>query len=164
MFRLKNFLAKKVVYANGKKIGTVIDIAINFSEKKVIGFAIKGINLFGKKNKLVLIEDFIYFDECLIVKKVTDTRYLAFSSIKGMEVIDIQGNIIGIVEDILFDDKFSIKGLIISPGILRKISVGKGVLLINDIIIGDNNVLYYGKNDIKFSILRHSISGVHYYE
>ena len=49
MFRLKNFLAKKVVYANGKKIGTVIDIAINFSEKKVIGFAIKGINLFGKK-------------------------------------------------------------------------------------------------------------------
>ena len=113
---------------------------------------------------MVLIEDFIYFDECLIVKKVTDTRYLAFSSIKGMEVIDIQGNIIGIVEDILFDDKFSIKGLIISPGILRKISVGKGVLLINDIIIGDNNVLYYGKNNIKFSILRHSISGVHYYE
>lgn len=164
MYRLRDFLAKKVMYANGKKVGTVTDLAVNFSEKKVQGFTIKGINIFGKKNKIVLREDTIYFDDSLIVEKVTDITHLTFSSIKGMEVIDIQGNIIGIVEDILFDGDFSIKGMIISPGILRKITVGKGVLLINDIIIGDCNVLYYGKNNIRFSILRHSISGVHYYE
>ncbi|SCN22146.1 PRC-barrel domain protein [Clostridium sp. N3C] len=164
MYRLKDFLSKKVMYSNGKKVGTVTDLAVNFSERKIKGFAIRSTNIFGKKSKIALIEDVIYFDDDLIVDKVRDIRYLTFSSVKGMEVIDLQGNIIGIVEDLLFDGDFNMKGMIISPGILRKIKVGKGVLLINDIIIGDGNVLYYGKNNIRFSILRHSISGGHYYE
>jgi len=164
MYSLKDFLTKKVMYSDGKKVGTVTDLAVNFSKKKVRGFSVNGINIFGRKNKIVYIEDTIYFDESLIVKKVTESKDLNFSAIKGMEVLDLQGNIIGIVEDILFDGDFSMKGMIISPGILRKITVGKGVLLINDIIVGDNSVLYYGKNNIRFRILRHSISGANYYE
>lgn len=164
MYRLKDFLGKKILYVSGKKIGTVTDLAVSFSEKKVKGFAIKGINIFGNKSKVVLVEDSIYIDDILIVSKLTDAKHLTFSSVKGMEVMDIQGNIIGIVEDIIFDREFYMKGIIVSPGLLRKIKVGKGVLLISDLIVGDCNVLYYGKNNIRFSILRHSISGVHYYE
>ena len=36
-----------------------------------------------EKNKIVYIEDTIYFDESLIVKKVTESKDLTFSAIKG---------------------------------------------------------------------------------
>jgi uncharacterized protein YrrD len=164
MYRLKNFLTKKVLYSNGKKVGNVADVIVNFNEKKVLGFSVVGGSIFHRKNKVVYIEDIIYYDRSLIIRRITEKRHLTFSAVKGMEVVDIYGNIIGIAEDILFDNKFNIKGIIISPGIMRKIMVGKRILLIRELIFGDKNILHFGKEKFRFFSIRHSINGVDYYE
>ena len=164
MYRVKSFLTKKVLYSNGKKIGNIADVVVNFNQKRVEGFSITGGSIFRRKNKIVYIEDIIYYDRSIIAQKVMEKGLLTFSKVKGMEVVDIYGNIIGIAEDILFDSKFNIKGFVISPGLIRKIMVGKRILLMNELIFGDYDILYYGKNKFRFFSLRHSINGIDYYE
>jgi uncharacterized protein YrrD len=164
LYRLKDFLTKKVLYSDGRKVGIVSDLVVNFSNKKIQGFSVSGGNILRKKNKVVYIEDVVCHNRSLIIRRITENKHLTFSAVKGMEVTDIYGNIIGIAEDILFDNKFNLKGVIISPGIIRKIIVGKGILLINEMIFGDKNILYFGKRTFRFTSLRHDINGADYYE
>lgn len=164
MYRLKNFLTKNVLYSNGKKVGSISDVAVDFNYKKVEGFSITGGSIFHRKNKFVYIKDIIYYDNAVIIERITDKQHLTFSKVKGMEVIDIYGNIVGIAEDILFDHKFNLKGVIISPGMIRKLIVGKRILLINELIFGDKNIMYTGRDKFRFFSLRHDINGMDYYE
>lgn len=164
LYRLKDFLTKNVLYSDGKKAGVVSDVIVNFNEKKVLGFSVSGGSLLRRKSKVAYTENIIYLDCSIIISKMSEKKHLTFSEVKGMEVTDVYGNIIGIAEDILFDNKFKLRGIIISPGVIRKLIVGKGILLINELIFGDKNILYFGKGNFRFTSLRHEISGADFYE
>lgn len=125
----------------GKKLGFIKDIDINFNEGCVVGFILSSYNIFKKEVK-VLIEDIIIFNEIMIVTKISRKKTLALNSIKGMDIIDKNNNILGMVEEIIFDGlDFKIQGLIISSGILKDFISGKRVLLLKNLILGDNSIL-----------------------
>lgn len=97
----------------------------------------------------------------MVVSKLNEAKSLTFNEIKSMEVIDICGNIIGVVEDFIFDDQFKIKGIMICPGILKKFYEGKRILLTDEVIFGEKQVLFHGRNKLSLMTLRHSINGVY---
>jgi uncharacterized protein YrrD len=73
---------------------------------------------------------------------------LQFGDIKGMNVVDKKGHLIGIVEDMLFHKKtFLIKALILSVGFISNFIDGKKVLLMDDLILGEKNLLYRGESE-----------------
>ncbi|MDP4090339.1 MAG: hypothetical protein Q8930_13840 [Bacillota bacterium] len=160
MYRCKNFLAMKVLGSGGRNLGAIADIIPNFREGIIEGFSINGSALFNRKRKVVHTKDIIYYGDNMIVSSLVEEKGLTFDNIKDMEVVDICGNIIGIVEDIVFDNKFSIKGIIICPGVVKKLYEGKRILLIDEVIFGEDNVLFHGKTKFNFISLRHSINGV----
>jgi Uncharacterized protein conserved in bacteria len=144
----------------GKKAGSIKDIVLDFRDKSVDGFSILNGAIFSRKNKIVWKKNIVYFDEAMVVEKLAENdSQFTFSVIKGMEVIDICGNIIGVVEDLIFDERFCIRGILICPGIVRKIIDGKRVLLVDEVMIGDKEILYYGKGKFKLISVRHGIDG-----
>jgi uncharacterized protein YrrD len=64
-----------------------------------------------------------------------------------MEVQDVKGNIIGIFEDVIFSFDYCIKGLIVSSGFINKLFKGKKIVLIREVLVGDDSIIYLGKND-----------------
>jgi len=81
---------------------------------------------------------------------------LKFSDIRDMDVIDKEGNPKGAVEDILIEEEcFSIKGLIISSGIIDKIISGREVVLINDVILGEDKILFLGASGVVLKNIPH---------
>jgi uncharacterized protein YrrD len=75
-----------------------------------------------------------------------------------MEVISNEGNILGVVEDVLINLlNYSIKGMIVASGIFDKIYKGKRVLLINNSILGEKEILYYEDQRISFKSLPHNL-------
>lgn len=161
MYRLKNFIAMKVLDNGGKSLGNIGDIALNFEEDVVEGFSIDGSTLFHGKRRIAYTKDIIYYGENMVVSKLNEAKSLTFNEIKSMEVIDICGNIIGVVEDFIFDDQFKIKGIMICPGILKKFYEGKRILLTDEVIFGEKQVLFHGRNKLSLMTLRHSINGVY---
>lgn len=161
MYRLKNFIAMKVLDSSGKSLGNISDMALNFEVGMVEGFSIEGSTLFHGKRKIAYTKDIIYYGENMVVSKLNDAKPLTFSEIKSREVIDMCGNIIGVVEDFIFDDKFKIKGIIICPGILKKLYEGKRILLTDEVILGEKQVLFHGSNKLSLMTMRHSIDGVY---
>ena len=101
MFKSKDFIFMDVVTVEGKKIGFIKDLLINFNKGKVIGFVISPYNFF-QKNLNVLKEDIIYFNKHMVVRKVEKNTYLCLQSFLSMDVIDICRNVFGMVEDITF--------------------------------------------------------------
>lgn len=65
-----------------------------------------------------------------------------------MDVIDRNGNVIGITEDIIFDDvNFKIIAFVLSTGMLNNFLCGKKVILVNELMVGEKNILYFTKNN-----------------
>ncbi|HEY8889576.1 MAG TPA: PRC-barrel domain-containing protein [Clostridium sp.] len=142
MFKSKKFIFMDVVSVDGKKIGFIRDLLIDFNNGKVLGFVISPYNFFSK-NLSVLKEDIIYFNKHMVVKKVEKSRKLCLHSFINMDVIDKCGNIFGMVEDINFTyDTFEIKGVIVSSGFIPNLLRGKRIMLINELILGEENILY----------------------
>lgn len=147
MYRTRDFILMDAISVNGKKLGFVSDLIINFNEKKVIGFNITPKGLF-KRNLNVFMKDVLSFTKVMVITKTNRDKFLQFNHIKGMDVIDKKGSILGMVEDILFDkEKFFIKALVLSTGLINNFINGKKILLINDLVLGDENLLYRGKNE-----------------
>jgi uncharacterized protein YrrD len=164
MYKVKDFSMMEVIDVSGKKIGFVKDLMIDFHKKKVIGFVISPYNLFIR-SLTIFIEDIITFSEVMIVKSTEKEIYQLFKSFKDMDIIDKCGNMIGMLEDIIFDEKFNIRAIIMSSGMIRKLLEGKRIILINEIIVGEQNILFFNKSNI--CILRsmpHSLIGVECYE
>ncbi len=160
MYRLKDFLNMKVLDSSGKGIGVIGDITLNFKDTYIEGFAINGNTLFHRNNKVAYTKDIIYCGERMIMSGLHEGKQLIFKDVKGMEVVDIFGNIIGIVEDIIFDVEYKIKGIIVCPGIIKKFYEGKRILLISEVIFGEKNVLFHGSNKLKLISERHRISSL----
>ncbi|MGH4137199.1 PRC-barrel domain-containing protein [Clostridium sp.] len=142
MFRSKDFIFMDVVTVEGKKIGFIKDLLIDFNAGKVIGFLVSPYKLFHK-NVSILKQDIIYSNKRMIVKKVDKNKYLCLHSFINMDVIDKCNNIFGMVEDITFTgDTYDIKGIIVSSGFIINLLRGKRIMLINELILGEENILY----------------------
>lgn len=142
MYRGKDFFLMDVNDINGKNIGFIKDILVDFNKGMVIGFVVSCYK-FMRNNVSVLVDDIISFNNDMIVNKISKDRYLELSEIRNMDIINKFGEIIGITEELLFDKKnFKIKGLIVSMGFFRNFIGGKRIILINEIIIGEENILF----------------------
>lgn len=145
MFRTRDFNFMNVIKTNGKGLGYINDVLIDIYQKKIIGFRISTRSIF-KKFENVLLRDIISFNDYMIADKTSNKDIFCFSSIKNMDVKDVCGNNIGIIEDLVFSDvDFSICAVIISTGFLNNFLNGKIVALLDNLIIGDKSALYIDK-------------------
>lgn len=160
MYRTKDFDLMDVINIHGKKLGIIKDVIIDFYNKKVIGFLINTSGIFSNKS-YVFIKDIITFDEIMIVERITQGNFLEFNSIRNMDIMDTNGVIIGVFEDIVFTKRdFEIKAVIASGGFIRNLISGKKVMLTNQLIIGEKNVLCFSSaanSKINFSNKMHRI-------
>lgn len=148
MLRTKDFHFIKVFDRQGQDIGFVKDIMIDFYEGKIKAFKLTSHSLLSKEIN-ISVEDIIYINESIIVEATSNKEFISFNSIKHMDVIDREGNIIGIVEDMIIEG-FNIKALIICPGFIYKLFKEKNIILLKDAILGEENILYTGKeNSVK---------------
>ena len=87
----------------------------------------------------------------MIIKALNRKEGIPFKSIKDIDVKDKNNVIKGILEDLVIEkEDLAIKGLIISSGIFDRIIKGKEILLIKECILGEDFILYYGSNEVKF--------------
>ena len=155
MYRTKDFMLMNVNKAQGEKLGYINDIFLDINESKIIGFQIKSTNLF-KRNLSVNTESIISFNDYMIVKDSEDISKMKFSSIKGMDVLDLKKDIIGIVEDLIIcQNTFLIKAIIINSGFLADWTGGKKIILIKDLIIGEKNILCSRSSKMNFKSIPH---------
>jgi uncharacterized protein YrrD len=147
MYKSRDFIFMDVLDLQGEKLGYVKDILINFSKREVIGFKVTPYKLF-KKNFSVLKEDIIYFNGAMIINKINKEEYLAFNDIKKMYVIDKNSEILGIVKELIFDgESFEIRAISIAYSLVTSIFKERRILLIKDMILGEDNLLYVGCQD-----------------
>ncbi len=158
MFRTKDFILMDVVDIKGKKIGVINDIILDFNSGEVKGFVISSYKFF-QKTLSVLREDIISFNKAMVVGKCIKNRYFTFSKIKNMDIINRYGEIIGMAEDILFHEfTYKIQGMVVSTGFIKNLLVGKKILLVNSIIVGEESILYYeNKANIDFISVPHKL-------
>jgi uncharacterized protein YrrD len=158
MYRSKDFVLMDTIDINGKRIGFIRDVLINFNKGFVVGFSITPSRIF-KKVVNVAREDILTFNNNMIVKKTSEEQLLKLSDFKGMDIIDHKGNVLGMVEDIIFDiNNFRIKGLVISAGFIHNLIHGKKILLIEDLILGEKNILYFGNaRKLCFTTIPHEL-------
>lgn len=146
MFRAKDFILMDVKNVKGKKLGYIKDVLINLNNNEVVGFALANYSIFNKELKIFK-EDIIAFDQYMIVNRTLKKDAFPFSKLKTLDVIDVKGNIIGVVEEIVFNkEDFKIKGLILSTGFIKNMRIGKRVVVPKEFIVGDDNILFYSND------------------
>lgn len=164
MYRIKDFFYKTVYDIRGKKIGSVRDIFIDFYKGKVKGLSIGGELLKSKKN-YIPINEVVNIDDDILVESCVRGEGLKISEIIGMEVIGIYGTIRGVMEDVLIsEDDYSIKGIIISAGIIDKLIYGREVILINKSILGEDCILYLGDPNVIVKNIPREMNTNEYYK
>ena len=163
MIRMKDFEYMNAYNIQGKRIGAIKEVYVDFFGGKLKGVEVSRRGF--KKENFISRESIITINKSLIFDKFSNNEGLPFSKIKGMDVIDKCGSIIGVVEDMLIDlTDYSIKGFIISSGFIHKILKGKNILLINQVILGEKFILYYGKYNIRLKSMPHRLTKGECYE
>lgn len=154
MMRSRDFIFANAYSVNGKKIGRIEDILLNFDNGTIEGFRINNGGLFNK-SICISKENVICISSKLIVKeKEYKGEFIEFKNIKGMEAVNVGGLILGDVEEIIFDEMtLNIKGLIISKGIFDNIMSGKKVILQGNYIVGEDKLICLAKQE-KFNFVR----------
>jgi len=165
MYKTKDFMLMDVINIERKRIGFIKDILINFNDGRLLGFCISPFKIFNK-NLFVQIQDVITFNSSIVVKDTSIRKGLRISEIRGMDVVDINGDLLGMVEDFIFDKRdFRITGMVVSTGFIRNLVHGKKVFLIKELILGEKNILYISKNSkISFLTIPHELREVNKYE
>lgn len=159
MLRSKDFYLKSVFNVNGKKLGVIKDICIDFFTGRVTGLLVTNYSFFSKRN-ILNVEDILSMDEDIIVNELQEgENLLLLSDIKDMDVIDKNNYMKGVVEDIIVDTlDFNIKGIIINSGFIQNIISGKEILLLNRCILGEDYILYLGDIGIVMKTIPHNIA------
>ncbi|URZ16090.1 PRC-barrel domain-containing protein [Clostridium felsineum] len=160
MIRSKKFINADVYSTEGKKIGIVDDIILNFNSGFVIGFKINKGKLFNKKC-CISRENLVSFNSKMIVKfEEYKGTYIEFNNIRNMDVVNNDGTILGMVEEIIFDEKnFKIKGIIVSRGFFANLVSGKKVILEGNYMLGKETLFCFTEDKkLNFVRLFHSIS------
>ena len=84
-----------------------------------------------------------------IAKELKEGTGLRLQEVKGMDIIDLNGNLKGVVEDCIIDEVgLTIKGLVVSTGLIERLLKGKEVILINECILGEDYVLFVGYKNV----------------
>lgn len=157
MFRTRDFYLKRVYNIEGKKIGTIEDLYIDFYMGKILGFKIANNTFFSKKNYISM-EDIVDIGEEVITKGIKKDDGLSFDEIRDMDIIDTAGNLKGVLEDLIIDSQdYSIKGILISSGLIDKLINGKEIILLSKCILGEKYILYTGNGGILFKSMPHNI-------
>lgn len=146
MAKSRDYIYKDVLNIQGQKIGYVKDLLVDFHKCQVVGFKINPYKIM-KKGFNVLKEDIIYQKEQLIIRETVKKRFVELSSIMNMYVVDKGSNILGLVSEIIFDDEnFTIKGVSIRDYNLFSVFKSRRIILLNEIIIGEEFVFFTGEN------------------
>ncbi|WP_438566425.1 PRC-barrel domain-containing protein [Clostridium sp.] len=162
MIRTKFFYMKRVYTKEGKYIGIIEDLALDFFKGEIIGFKVSLVSLISKKNFLD-IKDIISIDEYIIIEKMTKKIGLYFKEMRRLEILNLEGDMIGVFEDLIIDENTNkICGIIISTGIIEKIMKGKRVLFLDDCILGDKSIIYIGCEKLEFKIMIKGMEGRFY--
>lgn len=150
MWRYKDIIFKKVIDKDGKNMGEVKDVLINFSKAKVTGFKVSSPSLMAKDIN-ISIKDIIYINERIIAKGKCKDRFLEFNSIRHLEVIDKDDNIVGFLEDIIIDpEDYTIKAMVICEGFLYKLFSHKKIISPRNLILGEDNIIICKREGIEF--------------
>jgi len=158
MFRSKDFSFMEVVHIRNNRVGFIKDLLINFHNKRIIGFEISSYDII-KKTINVMEKDIISYDSSMVIKNTSRGENLCFKQLKGMDIIDINGNMIGMLEDFLFEEnQFVISGAVVSSGVISNYIHGKKILLMEELILGESNILWVNKcNTLNFSSMPHKV-------
>ncbi|MGE5629277.1 MAG: PRC-barrel domain-containing protein [Solirubrobacterales bacterium] len=157
MYKSKDFSLMEVIHIKNNRIGFIKDLLIDFNGKRIMGFEISCYDFFNKKLN-VMKEDIISFDNSMVIKNTCQSKYLSFKNIRGIDIWDINGNMLGMLEDIIFEERnFKIYGVILCSGLLNNYFKGKEILLAEELILGDNSMLCFGSRKICFSSKPHNI-------
>ncbi len=161
MYRIRDFIFMDAVNLSGNLLGFVSDIFLDFNKKQVKGFVITPNSIF-KKNLNVFMKDIVSLTSVIVVTNTNKDKYFQFNDVKRMNVVDERGCLIGMVEDILFDEESSyIKAVILSTGFINNFINGKKILLMDDLTLGENNLFYRGKKEnLKFFTSPHILSNL----
>lgn len=152
MLKSRDFIYMDVIDINGKNLGYVKDILINFNKKEVTGFKVNPYK-FISKGFNILKEDIIYYNTKILVTKTSKENQISFSELRNMYVLDKNSNILGMVNDIIFCEKtFELKGISIKCGTIAGIFRERKILLIKELILGEDNLLFFGNED-KFKLV-----------
>lgn len=153
MLKTKDFYLLKVYNLEGKYLGIIDDIYIDFYNGIIKGFSISNYLLFSKKN-FIRVEDIISIEDVMLIKELNKKEGISFKEIKDIDIKDKNNNIRGVLEDLIIEEKdLSIKGLIISSGIFDRIIKGKEILLLKECILGEKFIFYFGLDEIKLQSL-----------
>ncbi|MGL4654738.1 MAG: PRC-barrel domain-containing protein [Sarcina sp.] len=155
MYKVKDLRFLEVFNSEGKKLGEIQDIGIDYFEGKIKGFFIP--KSFLKKENFIAIEDILTFGEKVVAKKMKKYEGLTFNDIKGMDIIDKKNKMIGVLEELLIDEKFFIRAIITSKGFFQKFKNGKDLILLKETILGEKNILYFSNQKISFVSVPHNI-------
>ncbi|GKX66623.1 PRC-barrel domain-containing protein [Inconstantimicrobium mannanitabidum] len=156
MLRKRDLLNNEVFFINGKKVGVVKEILVDFARKKVIGLEVSYLGILS--HKVVCTEDIISIDKKIIINKFSNTEGINLSKIMDLDIIDKKGELKGNVEDIIVSkDDFSIEGLICTSGFFRKILEGKTIFTLDTLILGEDNILYFGDYKVTLKSMPHKL-------
>ena len=155
MYRYRDFKLMNVCDLTGKKLGFINDLILNFQQGRISGFGLYSNKIFNN-NITILSEDVVCFDKNMIGKKVQKIKanYLNFREICNFDIVNEKGQIVGLAQDILIDEKtFKIKGIVVSKGIINDFICGKKIILIDQLCFGDNSILNKMSNEkISFDV------------
>lgn len=150
MFRVKNFYMKKVFDYKGKKLGVVEDLYIDFYNSSVLALKLSKKIFLNKKNS-IKVQNIISIEDDILVKEKDTCNGLLLSDILGLDIINLHGNIIGVIEDIIISkENFELKGIVVSTGILDRLIHGKDILVPKECVLGENCLIH--KNDSNISL------------
>jgi len=158
-YRFRDFYMMEVKSIDGKVIGFIKGIDIEFNNSRVKGFIISSYK-FTQRSVKVLIEDIISFNEVMVISRVTRGESLDFNFIRKMEVVDTNSNILGMIEELIFDgNSFIIEGIIVSTGLIKDLIIGKRVFSPKYLILGEKSVLCNDKGKkLSFLNVSHKIA------
>ncbi len=150
MLKSQDLIFKSVINMDGKEIGFVKDVAIDFYSKKISGLITVSSSIL-KKNLFVSIKNIVSFNKVILVDGYENKSALKISDIKGLQMFDCKGKILGLVDDVVFQtNTFDIKYIVLSKGFLSNILVGKIIINVNDIIEGDCSFITKNNSKIQF--------------
>ena len=136
MYRIRDLIGLKVFDSNGKKVGVVCDLAIDYFNGKVMGFIITK-KLFSKRDYVDL-TNVISLSDTIMTEGVHVHRGLKFSEIKNFDLINKDGHMIGII---------------VVSGLIDKFKNGKRVIQLKETILGEESILFFGNKNINMRMI-----------
>lgn len=155
--KTKNYYLMDVRLENGKKIGFIEDLLVDFEKRVVSGFAISPLSSF-RRRVCVYTEDIVSSEDVLTIKKVQKYSEKEFKYYKNTNVFDCENKFIGMLEDVIFDETYKIKSYVLSGGIIRNIFHGKNIIIPEYLTLEKKRMTYdVDINEISFLSVPHRI-------